>query len=148
MPKRGSVKRWRRVALAAAAAATTSDASRRRPRPVVLRAPRRRAPTLPRAKSFTMWSLCFFWGFCLSSSFPGFELGAISQRRHGRWLRAARGDWAAETTRALAIPRARNGTKKKNRNKNTLIKFLSKKNQNKLVFESEILELISVLRLF
>lgn len=51
---------------------------------------RRLGPTLPRVKSFTMWSLCFFWGFCLSSSFPDFELGAISQRRYCKSLQQAR----------------------------------------------------------
>lgn len=80
---------------------------------------RRLGPTLPRVKSFTMWSLCFFWGFCLSSSFPDFELGAISQRRYRRSLQQARrrldrGDHETprDTSRAHRY---------KNQNKNTLI---------------------------
>lgn len=35
-------------------------------------------PTFPRMRSFTTWSLCFLWAFCLLSSFSDFELGAIS----------------------------------------------------------------------
>lgn len=113
-------------------------------------------PTLPRVKSFTMWSLFFFWGFCLSSSFPDFELGAISPPSYCCSRPAARGDWTPETTRSLAIPRAPIGAKYQNK-KTTLIKSKSYFSSS-LIFEKYLVTLsrtqntifgqISVLRLF
>lgn len=61
-------------------------------------------PTLPRTRSFTTCSLCFFWALGLLSSFSDFELGAISHwtAEVGTLAIGPRG--GASGQRAIALP--------------------------------------------